>query len=165
MSIGTLIHRHPMRSAASAILDAERAISEAQRQVRTYPTLRFAAEQSFAPYVSAVENEDAYLITAELPGVDASDLEVIVEDGVLTIKGQRYFPGYEKASETAGEADTDEAADEKDARGRFQRRYRFNGDIDDEAVQAKLKNGLLTVSVPKRKLPEPEVRSIPVEVS
>ena len=154
MPIGALIHRHPVRSAASAIRDAERAIDEAQRQFRAFPALRLQAERSFTPSVGAVENENEYRITAELPGVDPSDLDVSVEEGVLTIKGQRRYPA----------SDGDAASAEDDTRGQFQRRYRFNGEIDEEAVQAKLKHGLLTVTVPKRKAPEPEIRTIPVQV-
>jgi HSP20 family protein len=154
MSIGALIHRHPMRSAASAIIDAERALDEGQHQFRAYPRLRLANEQSFSPRVSAVENELEFLITAELPGVEASDLDVVVEDGVLTIKGKRVLPGAEAEPE----------GDASDERGHFQRRYRFNTDIDETAVKAVYKNGLLSVTVPKPVAPEPEVRSIPVEV-
>ncbi len=154
MPIGALIHRHPMRSAASAMLDAERALEDVQRQFRAYPALRIANEHTFSPRVSAVENETEYLITAELPGVDAADLSVVVEDSVLTIKGRRFMPGEDSKVEKS----------EADDRGFFQRRYRFNSEIDEDAVKAKYKNGLLTVSVPKPVVPEPEVRTIPVEV-
>ena len=159
MSIGALIHRYPMRTRVSAFREADRAIDEAQRRFRAFPTLHLHAERNFAPRVSAVENEDEYVITAELPGVDPADLDVSVEQGVLTIKGQRHFPGRDR------DVETDEASADQDAPARFQRRYRFNGEIDEEAVQAKLKNGLMTVTVPKPKRLEPEVRTIPVEAS
>jgi HSP20 family protein len=150
-----------MRSAASALFDAERTLDEMSRQFRSYPALRISTETGFSPRVSAVENETGYTITAELPGVESEDLEVIVEDGVLTIKGQRRLPG-EPEAEQAADASKSEA---EDVRGRFQRRYRFNGEIDEAEVKARYRNGLLTVSVPKRRQPEPEVRTIPVEVA
>lgn len=163
MSYGTLIRRrHPMRVAASAMLDAERALDEIQRQFTRYPASRLGTSAGFAPRLNAVESETEYVVTAELPGVAAENLDVAIDDGVLTIKGHRGEVVEASAGEGEGEGAEQVAPVSAD---HFERRVRFNGEIDEEAVKAVYKNGLLTVSVPKPAVVEPEVRHIPVEVS
>ena len=99
MPFATLVHRHPMRAAAAAMLDAERALDEIQRQFSTYPSLRYGARRVPAPRISAVESEKEYVITAELPGVEAERLDVAVEDGVLTLSVEA--PGLDESSDEA----------------------------------------------------------------
>ncbi len=151
MAIGSVIRRypqlHPHRSAAGAFLDAMRSMDDVQRQFG----FGHAPSRLRGPNIDAVETELAYEITAELPGVDASELEIFVEEGVLTIKRM-----------AAAQADVEEEGEPKTV---FVRRIRFNGEIDEEHVRAVHKNGLLTVTVPKPEPAQPEVRHIPVEGS
>jgi len=149
MPFGTLIRTHPARLAAAALRDAERA-----QWAGRVPSAWFVRPLGgFEPRIDAVEREGEYVISAELPGVEAGDLEVVVEDGVLTLQGLRKGPGW-----------SDELSDEERPRheARFTRRIRFNGEIDEAAVGARYRDGLLRVTVPKRR---PEVRSIPVETA
>jgi len=149
-----------MRSAAAAMLDAERALDEIQRQFSAYP--RFGARERHAPRIEARESENEFLISAELPGVQESEIKVSVEDGVLTLKRE-----VEVAAESSEGSESDPPA-EPERRVVFQRRIRFNAEIAEENVRAIYKNGLLTVTVPKREPVEPvepEVLSIPVEVA
>ena len=46
---------------------------------------------AWAPALDISERKDAYLVTVELPGVEADDLEITLEDGLLTIQGERHF--------------------------------------------------------------------------
>jgi HSP20 family protein len=156
MTLGTLIHRHPMRAAASAMFDAERALDEIQRNMNAYPTLRIASGRTFAPRIDAVESETEYVITAELPGVEQGDLDVQIEDSVLSLKGARKSASW-----------SEDLADEEKEKHvvRFERRFRFNHEIDDQGVRARYRNGLLTVTLPKALPPAPEVKRIPVEVA
>ena len=156
MSFGTLIQRHPMRHAAAAIFDAERAMDAIQRQFASYPTPRFVDPRPFVPRIDAVETEKQYVITAELPGVEAATLEVCIEDAVLAIKGERRGRSEIESRQTEGDTESRET---------FERRIRFNGEIVEEAVQASYKDGLLTVTVPKPEEPIPEVRTIPVQIA
>lgn len=161
MSIGTLIHRHPMRSAASAMLDAERALDQIQRDFSHYPRAGFGARRSAAPRIDARENETGYTISAELPGVDGNELDISIEEGVLTLR--RVVEVV--SQESRGEEQKDEQKEAQSERQVvFERRIRFNGEIDEEGVKAAYKNGLLTVTVPKPEVVQPEVRTIPVEV-
>lgn len=155
MALGTLIHRHPRRAAASAMLEAERALHEIQRQMNGHPAFGLAGARSFAPRLQAVENEDEFVISAELPGVEAEDLEVFVEGDVLYVKGARRGPGWK--------AELEDEEKEKHV-VRFERRVRVPGEIAEDEVKAVYRNGLLTVTIPKARPVEPEVKTIPVEV-
>ncbi len=107
----------------------------------------------FHPQLQTRELETEYRVSAELPGVDAKDLEVTVDGGVLCIKGHRRDP----------EAETD--ADQSEARESFERRLRFPVEIAEGEVTASCKNGVLRVTVPKLVEAKPKVRTIPVEVA
>ena len=50
-----------------------------------------ATPMAWAPALDISERKDAYLVTVELPGVDVDDLQITLEDGLLTIQGERYF--------------------------------------------------------------------------
>jgi HSP20 family protein len=154
MAFGTLIRNHPARVAALALRDAERTLD----RTRLGPVHGWTARTShgFAPRLQADEREDEYVITAELPGVDGADLDVTVEDGVLTLAGVRKGEGW-----------SEDLSDEEKAKHSvsFTRRVRFNGEIDEPTVSARYRNGLLTVTVPKPKAPEPVVQTIPIEVA
>lgn len=153
MAIQTLIERQPMRGAAAAMLDAERALRNFQWQFSGSPRLRSGPQSYVGPAVQAVENEEGFVVNAELPGYAPEDIDVSVEEGVLTLKGTRKSANW-----------SDDLPEEEKAKRtyRFERRIRFNGEIDEENVTANCKNGLLEVNVPKEAVIKPEVREIPV---
>lgn len=122
------------------------------------PTAAAAPEpRRFTPAFDAVELEKEYRVTAEIPGVDPADVDVEVEDGVLTIQGRRRF-------EDESESQEGEVARVSE-RGRFERRIRFPGEIVENDVKAVHRHGVLTVTVPKPAEQKSEVRSIPVETA
>lgn len=155
MPFGTVIRTHPRYRTTSVLREAERALDRARRLGQRNALVQ-PAQQDFEPRIQAVEHESEYVIIAELPGVESADLEITLEEGVLTLKGVRKAPGW-----------SDEASDEDKAKQStgFTRRIRFNAEIDEIAVAAKYRNGLLTLTVPKLVPPAPEVRTIPVEVA
>lgn len=109
-----------------------------------------------APRIDYGETESEIRVAAELPGLAENDIEVSLEEGVLTIRGER-----------AEDATDDGATDFRHVetfRGNFQRSIRLSSDVDEEAVAASYKNGVLTVTLPKVAEPEPEVRTIPVTI-
>ncbi|MBW2275421.1 MAG: Hsp20/alpha crystallin family protein [Deltaproteobacteria bacterium] len=91
------------------------------------------------PRVLVKQDEEAYYVVAEVPGVDAKDLEVLVEAGVLVIKGERerYFEAAESAE------------GEETPRDSFERRIRLSGGVAEDEVQASHRNGVLRVTLPK----------------
>lgn len=155
MAFATRVRRNPARGHAAAILNAERALNDFQRGF--FPAgskHQVEGGRPFAPSLYAVENPGDYVVTAEIPGVSSEDLSVVVEDGVLTLRGVR------KALEWSEEL---EDSEKEALSSSFERRVRFNGDIDEDRVTARSRDGLLRIVVPK---PEPAVSEptkIPVQ--
>lgn len=109
----------------------------------------------FTPRVDIHEDEAAYRICAELPGLDETDIQVTFEENTLTIAGERK-------QETERE-DAKGVRHRESFRGRFRRSFRLPEGVDAEALKAGYSNGVLEVTVPKPAAPEPDVRTIPVE--
>lgn len=110
--------------------------------------------QGWVPPVDAVESGAQYEIIVELPGVNSTDVKVVVQDGVLTLSGERpAVPTAEGVKTHVTER----------RYGLFQRRFTLPKDADGERVSAAFKNGLLTVSLPKRDEVKP--KEIEIRVS
>lgn len=106
-----------------------------------------------APASEASSGEDAYRIAMELPGVAEDDIHLSVEGGVVTVKG-------EKKTEREEKGDTWYFSERQ--YGSFARSFRLPADADEAAVKADLKDGVLTVTVP-RKAPKPkEGKRVPI---
>ncbi len=119
-----------------------------------------AARQASAcvvPRIDVQETDEAWLIDAELPGLDQSDIDVAVDEGVLTISAERQ---REDASE---DKETGYRHLER-YRGSFRRSLRLPEDVDGEGIKAAYKNGVLSLTVPKPPKVEPEVLHIPVTI-
>ncbi|WP_210359063.1 Hsp20/alpha crystallin family protein [Sphingomonas beigongshangi] len=115
------------------------------------PALAGAGGGVLAPSVELAETDKEIRVTAELPGLDEKDVEVIVEEGVLTLRG-------EKKSEVE---DKDRGYSER-SYGRFERRIGLPRGIEQDKTSATFKNGVLTVTVPKAAAASENVRRIPV---
>jgi len=111
-----------------------------------------AATSDWTPAVDIKEEKDRYVIHADVPGVDPKDIEVDMENGVLTIKGQRESQNKE---EREGYKRVERV------RGSFFRRFSLPDTVDAEKISAKAKNGVLEVVVPKHEKIQP--RKITVE--
>ncbi len=96
--------------------------------------------RSFAawPNVELSESDREIRITAEVPGMNEKDVELLMEDGVLTIRG-------EKKSETE---DKDRGYSER-YYGRFERRVALPSSVDEQDANAEFRDGVLTVTLPK----------------
>jgi len=94
----------------------------------------------FGPAVDIVEKEKAYEITAELPGMDESNIDVKFSDGTLTIKGEKRDEKEEKKK--------DYYLSER-RYGSFQRSFGVPDGVDADKIEANFKNGVLTVTLPK----------------
>jgi HSP20 family protein len=93
-----------------------------------------------APAVDIAEKDKEYEITAELPGLDESNVEVKFADGLLTIKGEKREEKEEKKK--------DFYLSERRF-GSFQRSFQVPDDINADKIAATFKNGVLTVILPK----------------
>lgn len=94
--------------------------------------------QPWSPAVSIQETSDSLAVTAELPGVDPADVEVTVENGMLTISGEKNPVG------TAENYHLDERR-----YGRFERSFSLLQSVVSDDIRADFANGVLTVSLPK----------------
>lgn len=101
----------------------------------------------FAPASEAAVNGSAYRIALELPGVAEDEIEITVHDGVVSVSG-------EKTSEREEKGETYFFSER--SYGSFSRSFRLPPDADAEAVTAGLKDGILTIRVPKKADKTPE---------
>lgn len=114
---------------------------------------RSGGEKGWAPAVDIYEDEKEIVIKAELPEVKEEDIDVRVEDGQLTIKGERKFEHEEKK----------ENYHRVERRyGSFQRTFALPDTVDAEHVNAKYDKGVLKVTLPKAEKPK-NARTIPVK--
>ena len=94
----------------------------------------------FAPKADAAMADDAYEISLELPGVAAGDIEVSVQEGSLTIQGEKRFE-REETGRTYFFSEREYGA--------FQRTFRLPPDAAGDRVDAAFKNGVLNIKIPK----------------
>lgn len=134
-------------------------LNQLQREVnRLFETSRLGDEETghmladWMPAVDIKEEPAQFVIHADLPGVDIKDIEITLENSVLTLKGQR-------ASEKKEE--TEQYRRVERVRGTFLRRFSLPDAVDAEKVAAKCKDGVLEVVVPKREAAQP--RRIAIE--
>jgi HSP20 family protein len=100
------------------------------------------------PPVDIREEEKAFVVNAELPGTKAEDVQVEVERGVLTIRGERKFTADENTQKQYRRVER--------YYGAFERSFSLPSEVDADSVEAKLENGVLEVRVPKRATPSPK---------
>jgi HSP20 family protein len=104
------------------------------------------------PNVEISETDKEMRLTAEIPGLEEKDIEVLLDDGVLTLRG-------EKRSETE---DKERHFSER-YYGHFERRIPLGTEVDEDKVNAEFKNGVLTVTMPKT--PQAQSRAKRIAIS
>ena len=111
------------------------------------------SRSDWSPAVDIKETPEAFLVEAELPGMNKDDVKVTVHDGVLSIQGERSI-----------EEDNQDRKHHRVERfyGSFLRRFTLPDNVDENSVKASFKDGLLTLTVRKAEPKEP--KAIEVEV-
>jgi len=106
-----------------------------------------ATTTAWAPALDISERKDAYLVTVELPGVEADDLQITLEDGLLTIQGERHFAH-----------DSSEQQFHRIERryGAFRRSITLPAQVMAEQIEAMVDNGVLQILVPKMEEAKPK---------
>jgi HSP20 family protein len=104
------------------------------------PFWQRALQWGSEPAVDVIENDKAYQVTAELPGLDDKNVEVTFANGSLVIKGEKKEEKEEKK--------TDYYRQERRV-GSFERRFQIPNGVDADKIDATFKKGLLTVTLPK----------------
>jgi len=102
---------------------------------------------TWAPAVDIAETEHELVVKADLPGVDPKDMDIRVENNVLTIRGERKFE--KKVNE-------DNYLRVERAYGSFTRSFSLSNTVNSEAIKADYQNGVLSLSIPKREEAKPK---------
>jgi HSP20 family protein len=110
----------------------------------------------WAPAIDIYETGDSLVVEAELPGIDPEDIDVTVDDGVLTLRGERKHE-REVTEENYHRVER--------AWGSFQRSIRLPSDAESDKVKASYESGVLKVTVPKTEPPKPRSVTIAVETA
>lgn len=110
-----------------------------------------ASPHTFTAAIDVRTGEDEVVFVCDVPGVKHEDIEITVENRVLTIKGTRKFEGRENEQILLGRA-----------YGSFERSFNLSDAIDDSRPVASLADGVLTVRFPKHAKAKP--RRIPVAI-
>ena len=117
---------------------------------------RMFSEPSARPWsagVDILENENDLVLKADVPGVEPKDIDIRMENGTLTIKGERKFEndgshkGYHRIERSYGS---------------FARSFALPDTVNPDKVKADFKNGVLTVTLPKKEVAKP--RAVKVEI-
>lgn len=118
------------------------------------PLFRRELKPAAAPAVDIVEKDNAYEVTAELPGMDEKNIEVKVENGGLRIKGEKQ---EEKEEKKKGYHLQERHY------GSFERYFAVPEGIDADKIEANFKKGVLTVTLPKRPEAQKPTKKIDVK--
>ncbi len=108
----------------------------------------------WAPVADILETKDAYIIRAELPGIDEKDIDIEIENGTLTLKGERKF---------------ESKMEEKDFRriermyGSFFRSFTLPQNVATDKITAAFVNGVIEVIVPKKEEAKPKKISLEIK--
>ena len=102
---------------------------------------------TWAPAVDIYETEHELVVKADLPEVDPKDLDIRVENNILTIRGERKF---EK------KVDEDNYLRVERSYGSFARSFTLANTVNSEAIKAEYQNGVLTLTIPKREEAKPK---------
>jgi HSP20 family protein len=113
------------------------------------------ATRPWAPPVDILETENELVLKADLPAVDMKDIHIEIEQGTLTVKGERKFDGSEHKG--AGYHRLERSY------GEFIRCFSVPDTVDTERVKAEYKGGVLTVTLPKKEAAKP--RTVNVQIT
>jgi HSP20 family protein len=105
----------------------------------------------WAPAVDIKEEQNQFVLLADIPGVDPKNIDITMENGVLTVKGERT---QENKEERNGFKRVERV------NGTFYRRFSLPDSADSENISAKGENGVLTITIPKKEKAQPRRISV-----
>jgi HSP20 family protein len=148
-----MVRWQPFRDLESIQDRMNRIFEEAFRGNRTASEDDWALGGSWAPAVDIFEKDGSIVLKAELPGIDPKDVDVRVENNVLTLRGERKFEN---------EVKREQYHRVERAYGTFTRSFTLPNVVDTEKIKAEFKDGLLQVSLPQKEEAKPKQISIAV---
>ena len=117
------------------------------------PLTHRSVSKARIPAVDVAETDIAYQVKAELPGIRKEDLDVTVDDGVLTIKAEH--------NDNQEQTENGQLIRQERSYGKFVRSLRLGANVDEETIAAEYRDGVLHITLPKAK----EIQPRKVEVS
>jgi len=117
--------------------------------------LEETTSRDLIPAIDVNEDENQYTVRAELPGVKKDDIDVTVENGVLTIKAETRSETEEKKGERI--------IRQERRYGKYLRSLRLGNDIDEQKVKANYTDGVLELKLPKAEAVKPKRISVGVD--
>jgi HSP20 family protein len=110
--------------------------------------------ETWRPLADITETDKEFLIKAELPEVKKEDVKITLQDGVITISGERK---HEKEHKDANEIRVESFY------GSFSRSFSLPENVDPENIRAESKDGVLRIHIPKREAPKTTAKAIQVQ--
>lgn len=146
-----LLHSQPIRR-MSRLQDEINQFFRSGDFLSTHADESSAATSQWMPSVDIKDEEDKFVISADIPGVDPKDIDVSMENGILTIKGER---------ETEDKEESNGYRRVECSYGSFYRRFSLPDTADADQIKAKGKDGVLEITVAKREATK--AKKIPVK--
>ena len=109
----------------------------------------------WVPAMEIAETDDAFVVTAEVPGINPKDVDISIDDGVLTLSGEK------KEEKEEGKEGSKYHMWER-RYGSFRRSFTLPQAVEADKISAKATDGILTVTLPKTKKAKAQGRKIPV---
>jgi len=109
---------------------------------------------AFAPRIDVKEDDVSYEISAELPGLEEKDIELSVSDGALVLRGEKSDASEEKEGKYFRQ---------ERIYGRFERAFHLPDGVEADKIEAKFKNGVLAIRLPKKEEAKKVVRQVEVK--
>lgn len=150
MAKGSLVRRYPRTSALRRdplFEDVDNLFNEFVRPMSLFG--RWMGEglrDTWVPPVDVQETDSAFVFTAELPGLTKNDIEITLEDNLLTLSGERKF---------SEKTENENYHRIERAYGKFSRSFSLPSQVESEQVSALFKDGILSVEVPKSEQAKP----------
>ena len=114
-----------------------------------------SVQGNLTPAVDISETENEYLVRAELPGINKEDVHVTLENGILTLSAETRSESEER--------DGERVIRQERSYGKYMRSLRLGKGINDQAVKASYKNGILEIIVPKAEEVKPKVIDVDIQ--
>jgi len=118
------------------------------------PATANRAAQEWAPAADVSETEAEYLIKADLPEVRKEDVSITVQDGVLTLSGERKQEKH---------AEGEKLHRIERVYGSFARRFALPENADEQGITAESRDGVILIHIPKVKVVQPQPRQITIQ--
>jgi HSP20 family protein len=124
---------------------AQQELQVQQKQEVAKPQESTRPMRAFSPTTDIFETDEALTMLLEMPGVDRENIEISVENGVLTVEGKINFSKYEGLQPVYSEYNI----------GPFRRSFRISSRIDQDKIKAEMQSGVITLVLPKAEEAKP----------